>query len=96
MLSTAVAVEYAAQAAAIHNGLLNAEKKEKLNGGLLAGVSNLEMHVDRLDNIAGSLQMKVKKLIADTERALYQFDLFSGGKQLSSGRVSVVFESAFK
>jgi predicted hotdog family 3-hydroxylacyl-ACP dehydratase len=82
-------IEYAAQALAAHCGLLNGAGGPPMRG-LLAGARDVTLNVDRLDDVAGPLTVRVERLVADPTRLLYAFVIEDGSRELVSGRVAVV------
>ena len=87
------AIEYAAQAMALH-GVLNAEPGTAPARGLLASVRGVTLHVPRLDDVAGGLNIVASKLAGDSQQALYAFTLHDdGGKLLVDGRATVILNT---
>ncbi|OGA02610.1 MAG: hypothetical protein A2W68_12895 [Betaproteobacteria bacterium RIFCSPLOWO2_02_64_14] len=83
-------IEYAAQALAAHCALVDAGAASGRRRGLLAGARNVTLNVDRLDDVAGPLTVRVERLVADAPRLLYGFVINDGARELLSGRVAVV------
>lgn len=81
-------MEYGAQAMALHGALLSAG--EPLTGGLLAALRDVRLHVGRLDEIAGALQIFATRLMADGGNLLYRVEARGAGRLLVEGRVTVV------
>lgn len=94
-LHSIVGIEYAAQAMAIHAGLLNKNASQP-KMGLLASARNVEMFTDRLDNITEPLLIKAEKLLNDEDRVLYEFKISVQQKCLLSGRIAVVLKGEIK
>jgi len=82
-------VEYAAQAMAVH-GALAGVIKGRAAVGYLASVRALNCHVDRLEEVAGTLQVTAERLYGDGDRAIYSFALAHGDIALLEGRAAVV------
>lgn len=78
-------IEYAAQAMAAHCALLEG----RAGRGLLAGVREVALHVERLDDIEEPLQVRAERLVADGRHLLYAFTVKAGTRLLVSGRVAV-------
>ncbi|HEX4024022.1 MAG TPA: hypothetical protein VHX52_04860 [Steroidobacteraceae bacterium] len=84
-LGSACAIEYAAQAAALHGSLLQLPPASPLPAAsplpsaaglhLLASVRAFELNVERLDDIAGDLLIGAARLQAGARGALYRFVL---------------------
>jgi predicted hotdog family 3-hydroxylacyl-ACP dehydratase len=87
------AIEYAAQAMALH-GSLCAAPGSAPTPGFLASVRGVTLHVPRLDNVAGPLTVAAHKLSGDTRQALYGFTLHSAaGALLVDGRATVILNA---
>ncbi len=93
-LCASAAVEYAAQAMALHGGLCAAPGTTP-SAGFLASVRGVKLHVARLDNVPGALQVQATKLAGDTQQAMYGFELLTQeGQPLVEGRATVVLAAA--
>ena len=87
------AIEYAAQAMALHGGLLAAEGSAP-SAGFLASARNVRFSVARLDEVAGPLQVQARRLSGDTNQVLYEFAVKDGGGlMLAEGRAVVVLNT---
>lgn len=87
------AIEYAAQAMAVH-GVLLARAGQPLAPGYLASVRGVRLHVERLDDVAGDLRVEVQRLSGDDAVILYAFTVSGAGRCLAEGRASVVLDAA--
>jgi predicted hotdog family 3-hydroxylacyl-ACP dehydratase len=86
-------IEYAAQAMALHGGLLAAEGSEP-SAGFLASARNVRLSVARIDDIAGELQVHAQRLTGDQSQVLYQFAVKdAAGRLLAEGRAVVVLNT---
>ena len=83
-------IEYAAQTMAIHGALLARQKDEVLGAAYLAGVKNVRLNIDRLDDLDGDIDIATQQLICRGGSMLYQFDATSSGAQIGSGRITVI------
>lgn len=83
-------VEYAAQAMAIHGGLLAGESSPPRQG-YLAAVRDLDLHVQRLDTLPAPLTIEAERLMGEGDSILYQFALHAAGVCVLAGRASVFF-----
>ncbi len=89
-LPAACAVEYAAQAMALH-GALAAPAGAAPTPGFLASVRNVRLRVARLDDVGGDIQVTAQRLAGDTRQALYGFALADErGALLVEGRATVI------
>ena len=90
ILPAVCAIEYGAQAMAIHGALMgNAAGDRQGRGGMLAAARNVVFHVDRLDDIGDDLVVSVRKLLAEGGWLLYEFALHAGARELVRGRAAV-------
>ncbi|RZL65176.1 MAG: hydroxymyristoyl-ACP dehydratase [Variovorax sp.] len=87
------AIEYAAQAMALHGGLLATPDAEP-SAGFLASARNVRFAVVRLDDIAGPLQVHAQRLSGDARQILYAFAVKDAtGRPLAEGRAVVVLNT---
>src|SRR5574341_754377 len=84
-------VEYAAQALAVHGGLI--KKGDRPVVGFLAGLRDILCSVERLDTEPGDLTIHATKVAAEGGRLLYDFRIAAGDRDLVKGRVSIVLRS---
>ncbi len=80
-------VEYAAQAMALHGGLLNAADTTPAVG-YLASVRDLKLDIEDLSGIAADLRIRARRLSGDASGFIYEFDIDADGRLLVSGRVA--------
>ena len=97
-LLAVAAIEYASQAMALHGTLSAAAATPDAppQPGFLAAVRGVKLLVPRLDNIAGDLQVRARRLMGDANQALYAFTLHSddaGGVLLVEGRATVILNA---
>ena len=92
-LGAANGIEYAAQAMAIHGALL-ANSGDRPRQGYLTSVRSVTLHVPRLDDLAGELDVRAERLSGDNNNILYQFSLSHAGRCLLEGRAAVVLDAA--
>jgi predicted hotdog family 3-hydroxylacyl-ACP dehydratase len=84
------AIEYAAQAMALH-GALSAAEGSAPTSGFIASARDVRMHVPRLDLLEGELTLHAQRLAGDTHQAMYRFALRDAQERLLvEGRVTVV------
>ena len=84
------AIEYAAQAMALH-GSLSAGAGVAPVPGFLASVRGVRLLVPRLDDVAGALVVAVTRVAGDATQARYHFSLHDErGQLLADGRATVV------
>ena len=86
-------IEYAAQAMALHGGLLAAPGSEP-SAGFLASARNVRLGVERIDDIAGELHVHATRLTGDVSQILYEFTVRdAAGRALAEGRAVVVLNT---
>ena len=68
------AIEYAAQAMALH-GAMTSPASNTPRRGRLASVRSVKLHVPSLDTIDGPLFVRAERLAGDAGQAMYQFTL---------------------
>jgi predicted hotdog family 3-hydroxylacyl-ACP dehydratase len=87
------AIEYAAQAMALHGGLLAAEGSTP-SAGFLASARQVRLAVARLDDVAGALQVRARRLSGDANQVLYEFAVTNSDSHvLAEGRAVVVLNT---
>jgi predicted hotdog family 3-hydroxylacyl-ACP dehydratase len=89
-LSVVHAIEFAAQAMAIHGALVIAARRAKPRMGLLLSVRDCRFHCDRLDQVAGDLHVKAHRLAGSAIMLMYGFTVSADNHCLAEGRVSVL------
>jgi len=83
-------LEYAAQAMAVHVGLLEEEKKERrLTVGYLGAVKNLMLRAIRLDDVKGDLTVEATRLVGESGSFIYAFRVSVEEQALLDGRASI-------
>jgi predicted hotdog family 3-hydroxylacyl-ACP dehydratase len=108
-LGIACGIEYAAQAMAVHGALSQeaaASAGASAPGapaaglvtpvpaaGFLAGVRNVQFHVEHLDDLQDDLICEAVRLAGDNGSALYEFELRGGSRILLRGRATVVLDA---
>jgi predicted hotdog family 3-hydroxylacyl-ACP dehydratase len=89
-LSALHLAEYGAQATAVHGGLLARARGEVAPPGFLASVRDLRLAVDRIDDLDAVLGVDASLLTSGEGGWMYAFSVNAGGRELASGRVSVI------
>ncbi|HSB95255.1 MAG TPA: hypothetical protein VLC91_02335 [Spongiibacteraceae bacterium] len=102
-LGAVCAIEYAAQAMAVHSALLleNIEDEKiaahtatRPAAGYLTSARAVQLQVARLDDITADLDIEVERLSGADSSVLYGFTVSAAGKLLASGRAAVVLDAA--
>ena len=89
------AIEYAAQAMAVHGALL-APCGGTPRVGYLASVRDVRIGVAYLDRIAGELEVRAERLTGNDDQVLYAFTIAVAGTTLVSGRAAVILVASGK
>jgi predicted hotdog family 3-hydroxylacyl-ACP dehydratase len=85
------AIEYAAQAMALHGAMTVPAHGAPPRGGRLASVRSIKLHVPRLDTINGPLFVRAERVAGDLGQAMYQFTLRDEQQRtLVQGRATVL------
>ncbi|MDR0184352.1 phosphotransferase [Lysobacter arvi] len=82
--------EYGAQAMAVHGGLLARAAGEGVKPGMLVALRDLVLHVPRVDDLPGALDVQAHCLVADASSSQYRFLITHDGATLASGRAAVL------
>lgn len=88
LLPATAGIEYGAQAAAAHGALAALGASP---AGFLASMRGVTLHVRRLDDVAGPLEIFAEQLGGGDAGVLYRFEVRGAGRSLVEGRVTVAF-----
>lgn len=91
-LSAVHAIEYAAQAMAVHGALI-AGQNDAPRAGYLASVRSVRLHVDTLDARDAPLRVRAERLSGDARNVLYAFRVDAVRGSLAEGRAAVVLDA---
>lgn len=84
-------IEYGAQTAAVHAGLLADESTEPAaRGGYLAGLRNIEFTECRIDTITTALDIRAYREMGGPQGMIYRFAISSAGVTQCSGRLTIM------
>jgi predicted hotdog family 3-hydroxylacyl-ACP dehydratase len=92
-LGITAGIEYAAQAMAIHGALLDKDVAEA-RAGYLTSTRDVTWQVQRLSDVAGDLEIRAERLSANVSNVMYQFSVWGDGRQVLSGRATVILDAA--
>jgi predicted hotdog family 3-hydroxylacyl-ACP dehydratase len=96
-LLASATIEYAAQAMALHGALAGAGAARAAAPGVLASARDVRLACWRLDDLPRAdpdvLVVAAERHAADATRILYAFSVRHGGRELASGRVTVVLDA---
>jgi predicted hotdog family 3-hydroxylacyl-ACP dehydratase len=93
-LAAICGIEYAAQAMAMHGGLLGAASGGRPRVGFLTSVRGIETYVDRLDTLEEPLTVEAERVSGDDNNILYRFTLRCAERVLLSGRAAVMLDAS--
>ena len=85
--------EYGAQAMAIHGGLVAARAGRTAAPGLLVSLRAVKLHVARVDDLPGELDVHAEKLLDGDASWQYAFRVEHGGCVLAQGRAAVIAQA---
>jgi predicted hotdog family 3-hydroxylacyl-ACP dehydratase len=88
------AIEYAAQAMALHGALIGQEAGTAASPGFLASARGVQLHVLRLDELPGELRIEATRQSGDARQILYAFHVSHAGQPVAEGRAAVVLNTA--
>ncbi|GAB3628853.1 hypothetical protein PTE30175_00584 [Pandoraea terrae] len=87
-LGAACAIEYAAQAMALH-GALCATGQAPVRAGFLTSLRDVHLSVAALDGLADDLTIEAERMIGDDDNVVYRFVVTAGAQPVASGRAAV-------
>jgi len=91
-LPAVVAVEYAAQAMAVHGGL-RAPSGHDAPPGYLVAIRDARLHVATLEQITADLEISATCQVADANGLVYAFRVQAAGRPVADGRATIVLLS---
>jgi predicted hotdog family 3-hydroxylacyl-ACP dehydratase len=98
-LLASAAIEYAAQATAVHGALCASAAGNRAAPGFLASARDVRLACLRLDDLPDAspdeIVVACERQAADAARILYAFRVSHGGREVATGRVAVVLNSPF-
>ena len=87
------AIEYAAQAMALHGALIGADAGSAATPGYLASARAVRLHRLRLDDLDGDLRIEARRGAGDARQILYTFAVSHAGEPVAEGRATVVLNT---
>ena len=82
--------EYGAQAMAVHGGLIAQREGKVAAPGLLVSLRGVRLHVARVDDLRGVLDVYATKLLDSGSSWQYEFRVEHQGRRLAEGRAAVI------
>jgi predicted hotdog family 3-hydroxylacyl-ACP dehydratase len=92
-LLSPIAIEYAAQAMALHGALIGQDAGTAATPGFLASARGVKLHVLRLDELPGELHIEATRQSGDARQILYAFEVSHAGRPVAEGRAAVVLNT---
>lgn len=89
-LSSLHLVEYAAQAVAVHGGLLAQQNNLTIRAGYLAAIRDVTFTCDTLHALADELLISASQLMANAGNMMYEFKVQHADQALASGRLTIM------
>jgi predicted hotdog family 3-hydroxylacyl-ACP dehydratase len=84
------ALEYAAQAMALHGGLTARRKRQYVRSGFLVAVRHAQIHIDRLDVLDHPLTIVANQLMASGANQIYQTMVSAAGQLIAEARLATM------
>ena len=84
------AVEYGAQAAAVHGGLLAGKPVGSSGSAYLAALRDGRFFVEFLDDLEAPLVIRAERQLADASNLIYGFEVCASERVLADGRIVVM------
>jgi predicted hotdog family 3-hydroxylacyl-ACP dehydratase len=82
--------EYGAQAMAVHGGLRARDAGATAPPGLLVALRAVQLHVSRIDDLAGDIEAEAEVLVEGDSGCQYAFRITHQGTLLAEGRAAVL------
>lgn len=92
-LGALCAIEFAAQAMALHGGLAGLVGTAP-RAGYLASLRDVACRCDRLDEISGDLVIDAIRLMGEEALVIYSFAVSGDARDLVTGRATVILDAA--
>jgi predicted hotdog family 3-hydroxylacyl-ACP dehydratase len=96
-LGCLAAVEYGAQAIAVHGGLTAAlsgsDSTARPRVGFLASVRDVQCSVETLHQFTQPLKITAMQQMAEATRAIYDFEVHAGAVLCAKGRAAIVIDA---
>ena len=89
-LSALHALEYGAQAAAVHGGLRARAAGATAPPCYLAALRDAHLHVARLDDLASPMEVRAQRLFGEAGNTIYKCAISVGGISVAEGRVTIM------
>ncbi len=90
-LGALAAIEFAAQAMAVHGRLAGAVSQQP-RAGVIASLRDIRCCCERLDQLDADLDISATRLMGDDHTVIYAFAVACGMRELVTGRATVVLQ----
>ena len=90
MLSAIHALEYAAQAMAVHGALMARSCGTPIAPGLMVALSDTRVLVERLDTLKAPLVVSAQRIVLNHASLIYRFEMFAGEIAIADGRAIIM------
>ena len=84
------ALEYGAQAMAVHGGLRARIQRRCISNGYLAAVHDARFHIDRLDLVQQPLIIDALRLISSDTNQIYQIEIRATKLSIAEARLTII------
>ena len=89
-LAAVHALEYGAQAMAVHGGLVAQQEQMRIRNGFLVAIRDAELHRDRLDDLPAPLQVEAIQLLDSDANQIYRVEIRCDHSVIVEGRLLVM------
>lgn len=86
--------EYGAQAMAVHGGLMARAAGGIAAPGYLVSLRAVDLFVDRVDDLAGAIDVYAERLLGGEQSWQYAFRIEHAGAHIANGRAAVMTRAA--
>ncbi len=84
------ALEYGAQAMAVHGGLVAQRLRQRMRNGFLVAIRDAKLYRERLDDLPGPLQVEATQLLDSDANQIYHVRISCGDQSVAEGRLLVM------
>jgi predicted hotdog family 3-hydroxylacyl-ACP dehydratase len=92
-LSAVHALEYAAQATAVHGGLRARAAGVTASPGYLVALRDARLYVMRLDDVTSPVQVCAHRLFGEAANTVYECQVSAGDLLLAEGRITIMLRT---
>jgi len=92
-LSALHALEYGAQAAAVHGGLRARSAGAIAPAAYLAALRDVHLHVIRLDDVVLPIEIRARRLFGDAGNTIYECHISAGHIPLADARITIMLRA---